>query len=443
MKKLKYALIQPLTGGVVFAAENAFGHPAEYILSYPGLDSPTYKKDGSIKSVGNEYHFLEYLKKKDRLPLYLQFEHGMFDKPEKVTLKTSEAYKKEWNGELPEVDLIAAVPVCSGLSAANTVDHGKKDSAKNDNLKFITEYVLNELKPKVYIFENAPKLYNPPGSFVRDYLNEVAENAGYSVTYVRTDTCLHHNIQNRRRTFVIFWKWLDGQKMPPPEIFGENVQEKTLVDYLNKIPKWASQNKDENKEKVKNNLEYQFIKSLYGKKWREVIDKHVRFKSFILQNNLLDDFLVFCENHKNNSGYTSTKRAYEHASYKLSLGKGFMDRTLFYLSNDKPPTVYHGVTDSSMHPTEDRLLTMREYMHLMGMPHDFEYLHDWKSFSSVIGQNVPVKTFEHWLSECKRVLEDWPTLRKKFPSKDQNLLKKNNDTFYFFDNLDPKRSHYG
>ena len=82
-------------------------------------------------------------------------------------------------------------------------------------------------------------------------------------------------------------------------------------------------------------------------------------------------------------------------------------------------------------------------MHLMGMPHDFEYLHDWKSFSSVIGQNVPVKTFEHWISECKRVLEDWPTLRKKFPSKDQNLLKKNNDTFYFFDNLDPKRSHYG
>ena len=35
---IKWACIQPLTGGMYIGAEEAIGHPAEFILSYKGLN---------------------------------------------------------------------------------------------------------------------------------------------------------------------------------------------------------------------------------------------------------------------------------------------------------------------------------------------------------------------------------------------------------------------
>ena len=37
-KKIKWGIIQPLTGGMYIGARNAIGCPADFILSYPGLD---------------------------------------------------------------------------------------------------------------------------------------------------------------------------------------------------------------------------------------------------------------------------------------------------------------------------------------------------------------------------------------------------------------------
>ena len=46
---IKWACIQPLTGGMYIGAELAIGKPAEFILSYEGLDEVTYDKEGNIK----------------------------------------------------------------------------------------------------------------------------------------------------------------------------------------------------------------------------------------------------------------------------------------------------------------------------------------------------------------------------------------------------------
>ena len=56
-KNIKWACCQPLTGGMYLGTEKAIGHPAEFILSFPGLNAVDYNKDGSIKNAGNEYHF--------------------------------------------------------------------------------------------------------------------------------------------------------------------------------------------------------------------------------------------------------------------------------------------------------------------------------------------------------------------------------------------------
>ena len=54
--KIKWGCIQPLTGGMYLGAEEAIGHPAEWILSFNGLDDVKYDKDNNIVSAGNEYN---------------------------------------------------------------------------------------------------------------------------------------------------------------------------------------------------------------------------------------------------------------------------------------------------------------------------------------------------------------------------------------------------
>ena len=58
---IRYAVLQPLSGGMYLAAENAIGHPAEFIISYPGFDTPKYDKDGRLVDAGNEYNLIKYL----------------------------------------------------------------------------------------------------------------------------------------------------------------------------------------------------------------------------------------------------------------------------------------------------------------------------------------------------------------------------------------------
>ena len=74
------------------------------------------------------------------------------------------------------------------------------------------------------------------------------------------------------------------------------------------------------------------------------------------------------------------------------------------IQKEKTNAVQFRSMQSMIHPTEDRLFNIRENLHLMGMPHDFELHGDIASNYMKIGQNVPVKTAEWIVKECLRVL---------------------------------------
>ena len=52
----------------------------------------------------------------------------------------------------------------------------------------------------------------------------------------------------------------------------------------------------------------------------------------------------------------------------------------------------------AVHPTEDRFFNIRELLHLMGMPHDYEIQNPRKNINHVC-QNVPVNTAADWAEE--------------------------------------------
>ena len=57
--------------------------------------------------------------------------------------------------------------------------------------------------------------------------------------------------------------------------------------------------------------------------------------------------------------------------------------------------------ERNVHPTEDRRINIREYMHLMGMPHDFQ-LED-NEFGK-LSQNCPVTTNEDMIREVVAII---------------------------------------
>ena len=73
-ENIKYAVLQPLSGGAYLGTEEAIGHPAEFIISYPGFDTPKFNKDGVLVDAGNEYNLIKYLEKHNRMVPYYQFD---------------------------------------------------------------------------------------------------------------------------------------------------------------------------------------------------------------------------------------------------------------------------------------------------------------------------------------------------------------------------------
>ena len=145
---IRYAVLQPLSGGMYLAAENAIGHPAEFIISYPGFDTPKYDKDGKLVDAGNEYNLIKYLEKHDRMVPYYQFDRSPFQSDLDTDVKLLRNGLESLHPDYSNMDLVVAVPVCSGLSAATRAREETLDS-RNSNMIFLTKFTLSTIKPRV------------------------------------------------------------------------------------------------------------------------------------------------------------------------------------------------------------------------------------------------------------------------------------------------------
>ena len=429
---IKWYCVQPLSGAIYLAAEEVIGHPAEFIASFPGLEKQHLYKDGKLIRVGNERNLLEYLNKRKRRPQYVQFTTGMFNLNSDQGLYFPEEYNtgmKIDHDSFQNADFVCALPVCSGLSNANRADHGKKDSAKNDNMRMITELVLSS-NTKVFLFENAPALYTNKGAKVRADLEELALKFGYSITYIKTNSMLHNNVQCRQRTYVIFWQWPNGKPVPPPMISYENKPVKDIMTFLSQIKANATQNRAEDRVfDINTKKDYLFMRHKFGDKWREEI-LGTCITHYIMSNNLELEAAKWIDDPK----YT---RWFNHCRHKLNQGMGYYDCSLIWQGPEKVKTIFFKNDQSLVHPEEDRAYTMREVMTFMNMPQDFEYLHEPRTCMQVMGQNVPLNTARFWISQAVGVLQNWGTDRMRNPSGFDRT------NIYFHDNIKPENSHYG
>lgn len=423
---MKWACLQPLSGGFYFGAELAFGQPAEWIISFPGLDLNDSKK------CPNEFPVLSYLTNHKKCPPYWQFNGEMFNMdniyPEFINSEFTPDNLKEQidkdNLLSQPVDVIVGVPVCSGLSSANMSEQ-RADlascSCKNNNMKYLANFALTRLKPKVYIFENAPALFSIKGTETRKDLNKIAEDNNYSVTYVKTDTRLHDNVQRRERTFVIFHQ----NNLDFSSIHFDHNSPNSVVEYLaDKISNSATQNNISVSEiPLSEQWDFKFIYNKYGNNWRkETYNKSLL--QFILDNNLDQEYYNFYNNDE------KLCHPVKHARNKLNQGLRFFDRSHKNIPGDHVPTIFFKSVQDIIHPTEDRFYTVREIMTFMGMPQDYEWPWNVNEFTRKIGQNVPVLTARDICLEVKKLL-----LNPIYKNPAENII-------YFYNNIDPKKSYF-
>lgn len=407
-KEITHGGIIPLAGGFCIGATNVIKSPPKVLFSY----SPFFPNDNLIikyyKSLGHKipYHIL--------------------DKKCINTQEIIESYKGK-------IDFIHGVPPCSGLSQAAQRKAGTRGSAiPNDWMYTSANFVLESIKPMAYCFENAPNLYTGAGDMVRKRLIEIGEKTGYAITFYKTNT-LHHGIpQYRPRTFAIFYK---GNYAP---IFNNYKREySNILDYLNEIPKDAKhQNEYVHKEFDITKFEiYKFLKLKHGDEWRKSMNDfrhHLTTYDYLQRKDWLVEFLEWQKKLPDDERSSIVTKNVEHIIKNAEEGRGArINYRVLGVDKDYMYAVIGEVMGKQIHPKEDRIMNIREHMHMMGLPHDYNIENE-KDYVKIT-QNVPVCTTEDITREVVATInEERVFSNKNVYMQDNSKIGPLNNSKYLF-----------
>ena len=359
---IKHASIVPLIGGETLGQIAAFGSKPEYLLSYSPFSN-------------NDSHLVNYLKD---VP-YILLDKG---------------------GKHPGyVDSVNAVCPCAGLSSLSP--SANSEASVNDWMTITAKYVLEEMKPQVFWGENAPRFAGEMGKPIVRKLRGIAKENGYTLSIYRTKSLLHGLPQVRERSFYFFWR---GDKVPMFNNFERN--RPTIEDHIRSVSKTASQNQVTNtKIPSKDDPYYRYI--------LEIMHNGMSHSDFQKKIDKTADVMYYIETNGHNyrqvkefflkEGYDRIASKLDKIQDKLDAGGNIM-RRYSVIPKDYIGAFVGYLPTALTHPDEDRYLTYRECMSIMGMPEDFELLNPSRNLNHVC-QNVPVTTATDMALEIKAVLE--------------------------------------
>lgn len=410
---VRYIFAQPLIGGMPIGFEKEFGRPPIAIIT---------------AGYTNDEHYIEYMNscRKLNVPII-----NMNEDYETFKSQNDEILYKTY---VKNVDILAHVAVCSGLSQMNTCLFGSKargcaNNDQNQNMYNLTKLGMR-MKAKVVVFENAVAAYTKSGEETVSYLKNIADSFKYSMQLIKTDTLLHGIPQSRKRSFILFYK--DNN---PPVFKFEHKKYKELGKYLEEIPTSSDHNDIyvEQPSSVLTGL-YEFVlEKTNSKNLLEAInkiDKTNKNTWTVAQLTELigwDDAILYFENRISDETDDAIKTNLikilsniKHYKNKKEMKKSYWDNTVILANRGKFTNAIVGKSLPSMiNPTNEKPYTIREFIHLMGMPHDFNMINPKKNWNHIC-QNVPSKTAQYIASQIKLYLDE------KLEIYNSNFLKQNN-----------------
>jgi DNA (cytosine-5)-methyltransferase 1 len=139
---------------------------------------------------------------------------------------------------LKEVDVVLATPPCQGMSVAN---HKKQDELKRNSLVIESIKIVNEIRPKVFIFENVRAFLSTLCTDVDKKEKTIREaievNLGgkYNIHYQVINFKDYENPSSRTRTLVIGVR-KDITEVTPLDLMPSLKDGGTLRDAIGKLP---------------------------------------------------------------------------------------------------------------------------------------------------------------------------------------------------------------
>jgi|TARA_B110000977_G_scaffold124963_1_gene159999 site-specific DNA-cytosine methylase len=370
-REITWAPLIPLIGGQMLGAEKAFGKPPAAIYSYDGFQD-------------NDSHYVNYqqntLGRKD-IPYILLGDD---------------------NSQVTQVDVVSGTPPCAALSQLNTgksVESKGAGCAKNEWMYKVFEDGIDILGAKVVIVENAPALFTNKGRPVANNLYKICAERGYSLTLYKTSTRFHGVPQGRDRSFAIGWK-----SESAPVMNWYNRPRKNFAEYLREIPVDALHQDIIINKNVPDEPYYNFIKTKIAADTtiRELmIEEGVKTTlNYVNKKGWMKEANEWFHKTGNEKGVKYS----DHAMMKYADGKGVWDGSVHVFGEYMNAVIGRNMVDT-IHPEEERSLTIREAMHMMGFPEDFELLHGLKKMNH-IAQNCPVPTSRDMHLEIQKFLNE-------------------------------------
>ena len=361
---IKHASIIPLIGGETLGSERAFGSKPEYFMSYEAFWN-------------NDRHIVNH---------YGDVPYHVLDKNEKPSVK---------------VDVVGSVCPCAGLSM---MSQGYGDDNQNNRwLLETTKYVLEDVKPKVLWGENAPGFAGKIGKNIREQMYKIGRDAGYTMTVYRTKSLLHGVPQVRERSFYFFWR---GDKTP---ILNYYNRPHTKIEDVILNARGNTLQEPINKKTPSKDPWYRYIlEEIHGGISHREFSAQVEPSkargndSFSYIEKAGHNYVTVSEWLKKN-GYEREAAGALRKNDKLASGGSIMRRGVVVPKDYIGAFVGHYPTMLT-HPVEDRFITFREGLAIMGHPDNFELL-DPHNSANHICQNVPVQTAEDMATEIKAALE--------------------------------------
>lgn len=375
---MKYVTIVPLIGGMTIGNKMATGTEPEALISY----SAFAKNDSYAKHYFSSVPYLE-----------IDSETNKWAEPTADRPLLNEELK---NLSLQNLDFVSTVCPCAGLSMMTpwnkSVSMNEDNSTQNDWMYKTADFVLNELKPKVFFGENAPGLYSKLGQNVLDNLRKIGKQSGYTFSIIKTSTLFHGIPQKRIRTFYFFWK---SDKTPVLNYYDRPY--KILSEYLKEIPQDALyQDILPNTIYDYNNPFLGFFKDRFGNQWREESKKVSSLShSFKKIEGLEEEALNWIQTNRekySESIMNKFEKFVNRIIERKRTGRNWWDMTPQFMNEYSKALIGKYLEVGIVHPVEERFLNLRETMYLMGFPHDFELVKVSSNLKQIITQNVPTVT---------------------------------------------------
>ncbi len=280
--------------------------------------------------------------------------------------------------KISDINVLVGGPPCPAYSKSRFYRTEKKRALEDENSYTLYEYfrALDEIRPKVFFFENVYGFVYKPHQAAFDLLKSKANEYGYDITYKVINTANYGVPQIRERFFCIGVKRGEGQ----PFVFPEE----THYDPL-KVPEEKRGNKKPwvTCGEAIGDLDY----DLPEDEQMQAGSKHKDLLKLVPPG---DNYLYF-----------TAERGYPNPIFKW---RSRYWSFLLKLSPDKPSWTIQASFSNNMGPFhwKNRFLRISEIKRIQTFDDNYDFCGDFREQWRQVGNAVPVKTAQILAEEIKR-----------------------------------------